>query len=129
MATTKPGTIDGYIAEFPKPAQIALEEIRAAIKKEVPEAEETISYSIPTFKLNGQYLVYFAAYKNHIGFYPVPTGNSIFEKEFSAYKTTGKGAIQFPLDKQMPLRLIVKIVKFRIKENLKKIAANPKKEK
>ena len=97
--------------------------MREAIKKVVPEAEETIKYGMPTFTLNGN-LVYFAAFKNHIGFYPVPTGIEAFKKEFSVYKT-GKGSVQFPLDQPMPLDLITKVVQFRVEENLSK----PKKKK
>jgi len=120
MATTKPGSIDDYIEAYPKDIQKRLKQIRSTIKKAVPEAEETISYGMPTFNLNGRYLVYFAAYKKHIGLYPVPSGNKEFEKDFSFYKTSGRGTIQFPLDKPMPLDLITKIVKFRIKENQRK---------
>ena len=120
MTTTKPNNIDDYISGFSKETQKILEQIRATIKKAVPVAEETISYGIPTFTVGGKYLVYFAAYKNHVGVYPVPGGTKEFEKDFSSYKTSGKGTIQFPLEKPMPLKLITKIVKFRVKENLKK---------
>jgi len=110
--------IDEYIAGFPKDIQKMLEQIRATIKKAAPGAEETIKYAMPTFTLNGN-LVYFAAFKNHIGFYPVPSGMEAFEKDLSVYKS-GKGSVQFPLDQPMPLGLITKIVKFRVKENLEK---------
>ena len=116
----KATTIEEYIAGFPKNTQVALQEVRSAIQKVAPGAEETISYAIPTFKQNGNYLVYFAGYKNHVGLYPIPRGNAEFEDDFSAYKTSGKGAIQFPLSEPMPIRLITKIVKFRLQENLKK---------
>jgi uncharacterized protein YdhG (YjbR/CyaY superfamily) len=116
MTPVKPKSIDEYIARFPKDTQKHLEQIRATIKETVPGADEAISYGIPAFNLNGRYLIYFAGYKKHIGLYPVPTNNT-FEKEFAAYKTSGKGAIQFPLDKPMPLKLIIKIVKFRVREN------------
>jgi len=129
MTTTQPNNIDEYIAQFPKDTQNNLEQIRATIKKAAPDAEETISYAIPTFTVKGRYLVYFAEYKNHIGFYPVPTGNISFEKDFSSYKTSGKGTIQFPLNKPMPLNLITKIVKFRVKENLKRAKTKAKKKK
>ena len=122
MITNKPNNIDEYIAGFPIETQKILEQIRTTIKKAAPDAEETISYSIPTFNLNGKYLVYFAAYKNHIGLYPVPTKEKSFEKDFSSYKTSGKGTIQFPLNKPMPLNLITKIVRFRTKERLAKAA-------
>src|SRR5215471_6288928 len=115
MTNIKPNNIDEYIATFPKETQKVLERIRMTIKKTAPDAEEAISYGIPTFNLNGKYLIYFAGYKNHIGVYPVPTGEQAFENDFSSYKTSGKGAIQFPLNKPMPLSLITKIVKFRIK--------------
>jgi uncharacterized protein YdhG (YjbR/CyaY superfamily) len=116
MITTKPTSINEYIAAFPKDVQQLLEQILATIKKVAPGAEETISYGIPAFNLNGRYLIYFAAYKNHIGVYPVPNDQS-FEKDFAAYKTSGKGAIQFPLDKPMPLDLVTRIVQFNMKRN------------
>lgn len=122
MKTTKPEDIDGYITGFPKDTQKVLEQIRVTIKKAAPGAEEKISYGMPTFTLGGKYLVYFAAHKKHIGLYPVPGGNRSLVKDFSLYKTSGKGTIQFPLDRPMPLDLITKIVKFRIKENLEKAA-------
>src|SRR5688500_16716772 len=111
--------IDEYIAGFPENTQKILQQVRATIKKAAPDAEEKISYGIPTFTLNNTYLVYFAGYKNHIGFYPTPTGGETFKKELSIYKT-GKGSVQFPLNKPMPLDLITKIVKYRVKENLQK---------
>jgi uncharacterized protein YdhG (YjbR/CyaY superfamily) len=118
MITAKPTHVDAYIAGFPEDVQTILEQIRAAVKEAAPEATETIKYAIPAYTLKGN-LVYFAAFKNHIGFYAAPTGNEAFKKDLSAYKT-GKGSIQFPLDKPMPLSLIAKIVKFRVKENLEK---------
>jgi uncharacterized protein YdhG (YjbR/CyaY superfamily) len=126
MTTDKPNNIDEYIAGFPKETQEILEQVRATIKKAAPEAEETISYAIPTFTLNKTYLVYFAGFKNHIGFYPTPSGIKEFEKDFSVYKT-GKGSIQFPLDKPMPLDLITRIVKFRLKENIERAKTKGKK--
>jgi uncharacterized protein YdhG (YjbR/CyaY superfamily) len=119
--------IDDYLALFPKETQSLLQQIRATIKKAAPEAVEKISYQMPTFFLNGN-LVYFAAFKNHIGFYPVPTGIEKFKKELSVYKTS-KGAVQFPLDKPLPLALITKIVKFRVAENLKKAKEKASKKK
>ena len=110
--------IDGYIAGFPEEVKSKLQQVRTIIKNNAPDAEETISYGIPTFKLNGN-LVHFATFKNHIGFYPTPTGIEKFEKELSVYKQ-GKGSVQFPLDKPVPLDLISKIVKFRVKKNLEK---------
>lgn len=121
MTTTKPKDIDEYIAGFPLDTQEILEQIRVTIKKVVPEAEETISYGIPTFKLNGTYLIYFAAYKNHIGFYPVPAEIDQVDKVFASYKTSGKGTLQFPLNKPMPLNLITQLVKFKQKENIEKV--------
>lgn len=120
MLTSKPKDIDAYIARFPLGTQKILKQIRETIKKVVPEAEETISYGIPTFNLNGTYLIYFAAYKNHIGFYPVPGSIDKLDKDFASYKTSGKGTIQFPLNKPMPLNLISKLVKFKVKENFEK---------
>ena len=101
--------IDDYIAGFHKDIQSRLQEVRTTIKKAAPDAEETINYAIPTFKLNGN-LVHFAAFKNHIGFYPTPNGIEEFEKELSVYKQ-GKCSVQFSFDKPLPLNLIGKIVK------------------
>jgi uncharacterized protein YdhG (YjbR/CyaY superfamily) len=120
MTTSRPENINDYIAGFPEHTQKMLQEIRALIKKLVPKAEETISYGIPSFTLDGHYLIYFAGYKKHIGVYPVPVGNPEFEKKFSKYKTSGKGAIQFPLDRPIPQELVSEIVKFRVKMNLEK---------
>src|SRR5687768_16359263 len=95
---TIPQNVDEYIKDFPEETQNMLQELRATIKKIAPEAEEMIGYAIPSFKLNNVYLVHFAAFKNHIGFYATPSGNEAFKKEISYYKT-GKGSVQFPLDK------------------------------
>jgi uncharacterized protein YdhG (YjbR/CyaY superfamily) len=118
MTSTKAKDIDEYIAGFPEDVREILQQVRTTIKKAAPAAKETISYAIPTFTLHGN-LVHFAAFKNHIGFYPAPVGIEEFEKELSAYKG-GKGSVQFPLDQPMPLSLISKIVKFRVKKNLGK---------
>ena len=115
----KPTTFDEYITGFPKTTQKLLQQFRTIIKNEAPAAEETISYAMPAFKLNGKHLVYFAAFKNHIGFYATPTGHKEFAEELSHYKT-GKGSVQFPIDKPLPTQLIKKIVQFRISENLQK---------
>jgi uncharacterized protein YdhG (YjbR/CyaY superfamily) len=123
---TAPNTIDEYIAGFPHDVQDILQKIRMTIRKAAPEAEETISYKIPTFNLKGHYLVYFAAYKNHIGFYPAPTGIEKFKNELSMYGS-GKGTLKFPLDKPIPFSLISKIVRFRVKENLAKAPTKDKK--
>ena len=109
-------TIDEYIGVFPKEVQGILKTVRRKIGESAPAAQEAISYGIPTFKLNGN-LVHFAAFKNHIGFYPTPSAIVAFKKELSRYKTS-KGAIQFPIDEPMPLPLIGRMVKFRVKENL-----------
>jgi len=112
-------TIDKYISTFPKDVQKKLESIRQTIKKSAPGAEETISYQIPAFKLNGP-LIYFAGFKNHVSLYPAPRAAAEFKKELSEYKG-GKGTVQFPLDKPIPLSLIRRIVKYRIKENFNKV--------
>ena len=124
MNRTQATNIDAYIAGFPIEVQRKLEEIRTAIRKAAPEAEETISYAIPTFKLQGN-LVHFAAFKNHIGFYPAPGGIEAFKKELSSYEGA-KGSVQFPLEDPLPLDLITKIVKFRVKENLEKAKTKKK---
>jgi uncharacterized protein YdhG (YjbR/CyaY superfamily) len=111
-------SIDEYIALFPEEIQKRLLDIRATIKASAPEAEEKISYQMPTFFLKGN-LVHFAAHKNHIGFYPTPSGIQAFARELSIYESS-KGAVQFPLDKPLPLDLVSKIVKFRVDENLNK---------
>lgn len=110
-----PSKIDEYIAGFPPDVQAILQRIRAIVREEAPDATETIKYAMPTFVLDGN-LVHFAAFKQHIGFYPVPSGIEKFKKELSAYKGA-KGSVQFPLDEPMPYDLIRKIVKFRVKEN------------
>ena len=117
--------IDEYIAGFPKDIQALLEQIRTTISKAAPKAEEAIKYAIPTFVLNGKNLVHFAAFKNHIGFYPTPTGIESFKKELSKYKQ-GKGSVQFPLDEPMPLALITKIVKFNMLRNAEAVAKKKK---
>jgi uncharacterized protein YdhG (YjbR/CyaY superfamily) len=118
-------TIEEYIAGFPKDIQEILERLRVTIRKAAPEAEETINYAIPTFTLNGN-LVHFAAFKSHVGFYPAPSGIKAFEKELSVYEGA-KGSIKFPLDKPLPLSLVSKIVKFRVKENVEKAKAKKSK--
>lgn len=114
----KPQTIDEYISGFPKETRKLLKQLRAVTKKAAPKAEEVISYGMPAFKTN-RVLVYFAAYPKHIGFYPTPSGIKAFQKDLSGYKWS-KGAVQFPLNKPLPLELITKMVKFRIAENLEK---------
>jgi uncharacterized protein YdhG (YjbR/CyaY superfamily) len=107
--------IDEYIAGFPKDIQAILQKIRQTVKKAAPDATEKISYQMPTFYLNGN-LVHFAAFKNHIGFYPTPSGTAKFKKEISGYQAA-KGSIQFPVDQPIPYDLIRQIVEFRVKEN------------
>jgi uncharacterized protein YdhG (YjbR/CyaY superfamily) len=111
-------SINEYIASFPPDVRPKLEELRRTIKAAAPAAEEKISYQMPTFALKGN-LVHFAAYKNHIGFYPAPSGIQAFEKELAIYKGA-KGSVQFPVDEPLPLDLISRIVKFRAAENLAK---------
>ncbi len=120
MESKKAGfaSIDEYVATFPKEIQKILEELRATIKAAAPDAEEKISYQMPTFFLKGN-LVHFAAFKNHIGLYPTPSGTQAFKRELSGYQAA-KGSIRFPIDQPLPLELIRKIVKFRVAENLKK---------
>jgi uncharacterized protein YdhG (YjbR/CyaY superfamily) len=122
---TAPTNIDGYIAGFPDDIQEILQKIRMTIREAAPEAQETIKYQMPTFTLHTN-LVHFAAFKNHIGFYPVPTGIEAFKDELSIYEQ-GKGSVRFPLDQPIPYDLIGKIVTFRVKENLEKAAAKKKK--
>lgn len=110
--------IDTYVAGFPEPVQVLLRKMRDTIRKAAPGAVEKISYQIPTFALHGN-LVHFAAFKNHIGFYPGASGIKAFQQELSAY-VFAKGSVQFPLDKPLPVGLISKIVKFRVQENMDK---------
>lgn len=110
--------IDDYIAAYPANVQELLQTMRTTIQQAAPDATEAITYAIPTFKLNGN-LVHFAGYKNHIGFYPAPMGIEAFKKETAQYEA-GKGTLQFPLDKPLPLDLIERIVKFRVEKNLAK---------
>lgn len=119
MAKNDFKSIDEYIAAFPEDVQDKLEEIRAVIRKEVPDAVETISYGMPAFNLDDRYLVYFAGWKRHISLYPVPLGNKAFQAEALPY-LSGKGTAKFPLDKPIPFDLITRIVKFRVKENQEK---------
>jgi uncharacterized protein YdhG (YjbR/CyaY superfamily) len=129
MESKKTGfrSIDEYIAAFPEEIQTILQEIRATIRAAAPDAEEKISYQMPTFFLKGN-LVHFAAFKNHIGFYPTPSGVEAFRKEIARYQGA-KGSIRFPLDEPMPLDLITRIVKMRVAENLKKAELKSRKRK
>ena len=116
MKAAKPSSIDEYIAGFPEPIQELLEKVRATIQKAAPQAVETISYAIPTFKLNNTYLVYFAGWKNHLSVYPAPVEHPDFKKELSAYKTA-RGTVQFPYNKPVPFDLITRMVRHLINEN------------
>ncbi len=109
-------SVDEYITTFPLEIQSILKAIRTLVLKKAPVATESISYGMPAYKLNGKPLIYFAAYKNHIGFYATPTGHEAFAKELSVYKQ-GKGSVQFPLDQAIPFDLIEKILVFRVNEN------------
>jgi len=111
--------IDNYISAFPANVQELLKQIRTIIKDAAPEAVESIAYGMPAYKTNGKPLVYFAGFKNHIGFYATPTGHEQFAEELSSYKQ-GKGSVQFSLEKPVPFDLIKRIVEFRVKENLSK---------
>jgi uncharacterized protein YdhG (YjbR/CyaY superfamily) len=123
---TKKGfaSIDEYIESFPEGTQKILNEIRATIQAAAPQAEEKISYQMPTFFLNGN-LIHFAAFKNHIGLYPTPSGTEAFRRELLIYQGA-KGSVKLPIDKPMPLKLISRIVKFRVAENLQKVKAKGK---
>ena len=112
-------SIDEYIATFPEDTRQILEDLRSTIKGAAPDSKETISYNIPTFTLNGKYLIYFAGWKNHISIYPIPTGSEAFNKQISKY-AEGKGTLKFPIDKPLPLKLITKIVKLKVAESLKR---------
>jgi uncharacterized protein YdhG (YjbR/CyaY superfamily) len=114
----KAESIDQYISDHPENVQKKLNQIRGLISKHAPGAEECINYGIPTFKLNGN-LVHFAAFKNHLGFYPGAAGIEAFSDQLGGYETS-KGTVQFPLDKPIPVKLITDIVKFRVKQNLEK---------
>lgn len=119
-------SIDAYISSFPDDVQNLLNQMRETIKGAAPEAEEKISYQMPTFFLKGN-LVHFAAHKKHIGFYPTPSAVQAFEKELSAYQIA-KGSVQFPFDKPLPLELIAEMVRFRVSETLKQQQAKSKRE-
>ncbi len=115
----KPASVDEYIAGFPEPVQKLLNTMRVTIMKAAPEAEEVISYSMPAYKQNGM-LLYFAGYKNHIGFYPTGSGIEAFKEEISCYKNA-KGSVQFPLDKPLPLSLIKRMVQYKVEKNKEKL--------
>lgn len=126
MTPSQPGpkNIDEYISRFPTDVQVILQKIRATVRSAAPDAEEFIKYQMPTFMLNGN-LVYFAAFKNHIGFYPPVTGDKGLGKQLSVYKGP-KGSLKFPMDKPIPYDLIKKIVELRVRENLERAQAKQK---
>lgn len=119
MIPKTPNSIDEYIMDFPEDIQSLLNQVRSTIQQAAPDAEESVAYGMPAYKLKGKPLVYFAGFKNHIGFYATPTGHAEFAKELSKYKQ-GKGSVQFPLDQPIPYDLIAQIVEFRVVENLEK---------
>jgi uncharacterized protein YdhG (YjbR/CyaY superfamily) len=121
----KPKTFDEYLTVFPPETQMVLEQMRDIIRKTAPGAEETISYGMPYYRLNGR-LLYFAAFKNHIGFYPMKTGIEAFKTRISAYKWA-TGSVQFPLKDPLPVELITEIVRFRVKENMYQSGGKAKK--
>lgn len=125
MISQAPTNIDEYIAGFPDDVKLILDQVRSTIKQAAPDAEESIGYGMPAYKTYGKPLVYFAAFKNYIGFYATPTGHAEFAKELSKYKQ-GKGSVQFPIDQPMPLDLILLIVEFRVIENREKAKAKKK---
>jgi uncharacterized protein YdhG (YjbR/CyaY superfamily) len=126
MVATRVGSsdVDKYIAGYPREVQAILRKIRVTIRKAAPGAQETFSYQIPTFKLNGT-LISFAAYSKHIGLYPAPAGSERFNRELSKYRAA-KSTVRFPLDKPIPYGLITQIVKLRVRANLEKVAAKAK---
>jgi len=125
MISKTPTTIDEYIAGFTTDIQLILNQVRSTIRHAAPYAEESIGYGMPAYKTHGKPLVYFAGFKNHIGFYATPTGHAEFAKELSKYKQ-GKGSVQFPIDQPMPLELIAQIVEFRVIENQEKAKVKKK---
>lgn len=115
MKTAPANNIDEYISYFPASTAKLLQQVRMTVRKAAPKAEETISYGMPAFRSKGKVIIYFAGYKNHIGFYATPAGHAEFQKELSVYKQ-GKGSVQFPLDQPMPLDLIKRIVEFKVNQ-------------
>ena len=121
-------TIDDYIASFPSGTQKVLKQFRSIIKKTAPGSEETISYDIAAFRWEGRMLIYFAGFKKHTSLFPGARAREVFKKELENYEG-GKGTVQFPLDKPLPVALITKLVKFRMKESLEKSILKAKKKK
>ena len=125
-AGKKSAEVDAYISSFPKDVQQKLQQVRSAISSVIPEADEAVSYGIPTFKLNGN-IVHFAAFKNHIGFYPTPSGIDTFAESLSRYKHA-KGSVQFPLNEALPIELIQRMTRFRAeKMQMKSVATKNEK--
>ncbi len=124
MQKTEIKTVEEYIAGFPTDIQIILQKVKETIQKAAPEAVEVISYGMPAYKLNG-ILVYFAAYKKHIGFYPTASGIEAFQSELAPFKWA-KGSVQFPFDQPISFRLIDKMVRYRVRENLQKLILKKK---
>lgn len=123
-AATNADPVKAYVAAFPREVQVILRQVRKTIKKAVPAAEESISYGMPAYKLNGKALVYFSGYAKHVGFYATPTGHVAFKKQLAAYKQ-GRGSVQFPLDAPMPYKLIAQIAAFRAKAVATPVKATP----
>jgi uncharacterized protein YdhG (YjbR/CyaY superfamily) len=123
MATSKATTIDEYIDGFADDTKKVLKRIRSIVKKTIPKAEETISYGIPTFKLNDSYVVYFAGFKKHVSVYPTPSGSATFEKQLAPYRS-GKGTAKFELEKPIPEKLIIEIVKQNLRKNKARVKAS-----
>jgi uncharacterized protein YdhG (YjbR/CyaY superfamily) len=119
MAPKKFTTIDEYIKTFPKDVQNPLQGIRRTIRNAAPEAVETISYQMPAFKLHGRFLVSFAAWKHHVGMYPIPSGSDAFRRKISAYKAA-KSSVRLPMEKPVPYDLVTQLVRFRVKEARKR---------
>jgi len=126
MKSATPKNIDEYVAGFPRDVQQTLQKVRRIIREAAPEATETIKYRMPTFVLQGN-LVHFAGFEKHIGFYPTPSAIEAFSGELAGYESA-KGSVQFPLNRSVPFTLIKKMVEFRVKETLKKIASRKRKE-
>lgn len=112
-------TVDSYFAKFPEACRIRMQQIRTLILEKAPEAQESISYGMPAYKTNGKPLIYYAAFKNHIGLYATPSGHTHFAEALSNYKQ-GKGSVQFPNEQPLPLDLIADIIVFRVEENASK---------
>ncbi len=118
---TNYSSVEAYLESFPKNLQLLLNKVREVVKKNAPKATESITYGMPAYKTHGKPLVYFAGFKNHIGFYATPTGHEAFQEVLSQYKQ-GKGSVQFPLDQSIPFDLIAKIILFRVTENEQKFS-------